>query len=389
VNGRAMGGRGGIWRFASCALAGLVLVLTTGALTAQAAGSKKKRRRKPRPKPTVTEETGGGGGGGGNLGAADGFGRQATGGSREVRVSSASQLASALKRGGARVVLASGDYNCAFNQLVVKSNTTFDGGGATLWFPGTNHNGKGLAAYGSNIIIRNVHVRNSGDGILFGASSFKGTKNVLVERASVTGCGDDGFSVAYNCSDITIRWSIVSGCNRSVFFKYGGHNLTMHHNILSRAWIRNPLCSGSSATIDFRNNLVEHWKMWGTRTESGSKGNFVNNTWRFEKWAGGKSDAALFQMKGGIFYSSGNTYIGCKERSGSSRSPVVQAPRINGQTDARTALAAVLDERTGAGCMPRNAIDRAYLTIRQTARGGDGAVGLIVPEAQRGGSRRR
>mgnify|MGYP001609968476 CR=1 FL=1 len=369
------------------------MVSVWAAPLADAAAAKGKGKAKPPAEEGGGGDEGGGnegggapaddGGGGGGHGAADGYGKNAKGAGGGGKTVSGSAIVGALKSGGA-IQITKGDYDLPYDQVVIKGNSTVDGGGATLYFPSSNHNGKGVSIYGANVVLRNLRIRNAGDNLGFGSSSFKGTKDVLVENVSCTGSGDDNWSVAYNCSNITIRWSMAAGGNRNCFYKYGGANLTIHHSILTRAWIRNPLCSGASATIDFRNNLVEHWKMWGTRTESGSKGNFVNNTWRFESWAGGKADAALFSM-GGEFYSSGNVFIGCKERPGGAKAPVVQAPAINGQTDAKTALSAVLSDTNGAGCMPRDAIDKEYLSIKKTAPGGDGAVGLVVPSAERKG----
>ena len=330
----------------------------------------------------AAEDTGGGGGG---HGAPDGFGKNAkgAGGSPKAVSGGASAVVSAMKAGG-NIQLAKGDYDVPYEDCLIKSNTTFDGGGATLWFPANNHNGRGVEINGTNVIFRNVRIRNAGDNLGFGSAHFKGTKDVLVENVTVSGSGDDGLSPAYDCKDITIRWTASLGSTRACFIKYGGTNVTIHHTILSHYFMRGPLIYGGS--VDFRNNLVEHWGDWGSRTESGGKANFVNSTWRFEGFSGGKKDAAILTM-GGSFYSSGNQFIGCSQRTeGSVNSPVVQAPPINGQTDAKTSLDAVLNETTGAGCMPRDAIDKAYLASKAKSVGGKTVpVGLQVEGTNRRG----
>jgi hypothetical protein len=122
------------------------------------------------------------------------------------------------------------------------------------------------------------------------------------------------------------------------------------------------MVEGEGNRCDFRNNLVQHWQMWGSKPYTGALINFINGTWRFDKsFDLGKDDAALCTAGGGKFYSEGNQFIGCTERKESQPALLFQAPPINGQTDAQTALDAVLDETTGAGCMPRDSIDKAYL----------------------------
>ncbi len=321
----------------------------------------------------------------GGHGPADGFGKGATGGSGAPRSvpANAGALAGALKQGGA-IQVQKGDIDAAYNQIVVKDNTTLDGGGATLWFPGTNHNGTGLSVFGKNIVLRNIRVRNSGDGIALGSASFKGTRNVLVENVSATGNGDDGFSCAYGASDITLRWSMLAGNARCIFHKYGGGNLTVHHSILTHAWIRMPLSNSAVAHVDFRNNLVQHWSMTASNCESGAKGNFVNNVYRFEAWAGGKKDCAIQAVSGGEVYASGNKFEGCSARSTNFKSsPVFEAPPI--PTDPTEAvLQKVLDETNGAGCMPRDQVDKNYLTSKEKCPSGDPAHGLQVEGSKLG-----
>ncbi|MEK7269979.1 MAG: hypothetical protein AAB215_03450 [Planctomycetota bacterium] len=308
----------------------------------------------------------GGPGGGTDLGPADGFGNKATGGTKEVKAGSAAELASAVKQAGAKVLLAPGDYEVAGGQIVMGSNVTLDGGGATLWLPGTGHNSSGVCMFGTNMILRNIRIRNAGDCIDLGNSSWRKTSDALIERVTVSGSGDDGFSPSYGTRNTTIRWSAALGCTRAVFIKYGdATDITIHHTILSHYWMRGPMLEGEGNKCDFRNNLVQHWQMWGSKPYTGALINFINNTWRFDKsFDLGKEDAAVCTAAGGKFYASGNQFIGCTERKESQPAALFAAPPINGQTDAKTAMDAVLSETTGAGCMPRDEIDKAYLEFK-------------------------
>ncbi|MEK7271210.1 MAG: right-handed parallel beta-helix repeat-containing protein, partial [Planctomycetota bacterium] len=254
-------------------------------------------------------------------GAPDGFGAKATGGG-DAQVkrahANATSIAAALQ-GGGNVQIAKGDVDCDYGELTIGSNTTVDGGGATLWYPGKDHNGRGLQMFGQNIVLRNIRVRNSGDGLSMGGMTYRKTANVLIENASATGNGDDGFSPSYDCKDITFRWSFLAGNARCIFFKYGGTNLTVHHSVLTHYWIRGPLVNGGS--IDFRNNLVQNWSMWGSRVEGGGKGNFVGNVWR-KGSSGGKADSALYTGDGGgTIYQAGNVFEGCSPRVSEGGSP--------------------------------------------------------------------
>lgn len=322
-------------------------------------------------------------------GPSDGFGHDAKGGSGPEKSvpASASAIAAAV-RGGGVVKVAAGDVDAPFNSIKLGSNTTLDGGGCTLWFPGNNHNGTGVLLSGDSIVVRNLRVRNGGDNLSLGSSSSSPAGSVLIEHVTSSASGDDGYSVSYKAHDMTIRWSAALGCTRAIFFKYGGTRLSMHHNIVSHFWIRGPLCSGSEATIDFRNNLVQFWSMSGSTCESGSKGNYVNNAWRTEPWAKGEAKNAL-QSFGGSIYQAGNLFLNNTKTNGGgfvTDRPVVEAPPINQLDEAQAAMDKVLSDETGAGCMPRDVVDKAYLAYKQFWQAAPSnksyPVGLQIPETQ-------
>jgi hypothetical protein len=271
---------------------------------------------------------------------------------------------------------------------VVGSNVTLDGGGATLWLPGTGHNARGISLRGNNIVLRNIRVRNSGDAIDCGGSDWRDkTADVLIERVTVSGSGDDGFALSYGCKNITLRWSAALGCTRAIFEKYGGTDVTIHHSIISHFWMRAPLVAGNGAKCDFRNNLVQHWQMTGTQPSEGALVNCVNGTYRFDKGVDkGKADCAIGTYGGGSFYSSGNQFVDCAQRPGFATAPLFEAPPINQLDDAATALQKVLSETDGAGCMPRDAIDKAYLALHegwQAQPSNKGIThGLQIPETE-------
>ena len=326
---------------------------------------------------------------GGGHGPADGVGQNARGSSGAAKTvpANAAAIAAAVKS-NANVRVEAGDIDTPYNAIKIGDNVTLDGGGATLWMPGTGHNGTGIIVQGKSVILRNLRVRNPGDGVDFGTSGTPPSSDVLVENVTVSGSGDDGFAPSYKCNGVTIRWSAVYGCTRGVFIKYGGTNVTMHHSIVSHFWMRAPLISGSVSRCDFRNNLIQHWSMTASQPDQGAQANFVNSTYRFDKaFDAGKADAAITLYQGGGFYTSGNEFIGCSQRQQGQVPKPFEAPPINGETDAKTALDAVLSDTAGAGCMPRDAIDKAYLAlqVKWPARPSDKTVthGLQVPETEK------
>ncbi len=362
--------RRGIRRLLGCMLAGLVLVLMTGALTASAAGSKKKRRKrrpKPKPKPAVTEETvggeeTGGGGGGGGREPYEGFGVSRGGsGGKEVRVSSASQLGSALRQKNVIVRLAKGNYSVR-ELSITGGNMTFDGGGATL----TGGGGRGgiLNVFAHNVIVRNVRIRKGYDNITTGNSSHKGvTRKVLFSHVTVSGARDDGMSIAYGCSDITIQYCALLGNSRNCFIKYGGTNVSVHHNLFSHQWIRGVLAN--KALVDYRNNVQQKYSMWGCRFEGGATGNAINNTIILGN--GGKSNSAIYARGAGKVCFKGNVgKNGAKpESTGGSE---IQVPKVTTHSAAESERIVMQK----AGCLPRDSIDKQILSSRKSAGNGRG-----------------
>lgn len=319
-------------------------------------------------------------------GPPDGFGRNARGASGPVKTvpANAAAIAEALRAGG-NVRIESGDVDAPFGRLRIPGHSTVDGGGATLWFPGNSHNGQGVVVAGDDVIVRNLRIRNAGDGLGFGSSATPPSTNVLAENVTVSGSGDDGFSVSYGAKNVTIRWSAALGCTRATFVKYGGAtDITLHHNLISHFWMRAPLVSGAGVKVDFRNNVVQHWSMTATQPNDGALVNAVNNTYRFDKtFAPGKADCAISIYQGGSYCSAGNQFLDCSERNQGQKTPVFEAPAIQPEDDAKTSMDKVLSETDGAGCMPRDGVDKAYLSSRErwVAQPGNKGypVGLQVP----------
>lgn len=131
----------------------------------------------------------------------------------------------------------------------------------------------GVSVNTHDVIIRHLRSRPgdiSGkevDGLAIGGDS----RRVIVDHCSVSWAVDENLSPSGNISDVTVQWSIISeALNRSVHGK-GAHGygslaraaggLTMHHNLWASNSSRNPRPGDNYArppfpVIDIRNNLI-------------------------------------------------------------------------------------------------------------------------------------
>ncbi|MGH7818700.1 MAG: pectate lyase family protein, partial [Candidatus Binatia bacterium] len=139
-----------------------------------------------------------------------------------------------------------------------------------------------------DVIVRGIRVRSpgindsSGDGI----SIKYGAYNVVIDHVSVHDCGDGSLDITKGAHDVTVSWSVFSGCAKNMLIKYEASRVSLHHNVFVDSQYRNPwvnnLDDGTPApdtTVDMRNNLVWNWgnSGGGTGAECGANVNVVNN----------------------------------------------------------------------------------------------------------------
>jgi pectate lyase len=287
---------------------------------------------------------------------AEGFGvnRGGEGGERIV-VTTFAQLAAAINRDHVYIRV-EGDLVADGTHIGKGSNLTIDGGGtATLW--GNRHESERmLELIGKNIVIKDIHLRNSGDNLSFKAPA----ENVLVSHVTTSGSMDDGMSIAYGTKNVTVQYCAFFGNTRSCFIKYKDpQNISLHHNWFKAQYMRGPLVSGAH-NVDIRNQLGEDWWTWGgPRFEFGSTGNCVNSVFVLTGATPGKKDAASYTYgKGGPAYLHGNLFRGCSGRPGNSETEIPCA-KVTTQSpeDAEQTV------RARAGCLPRDAVDLAYIAM--------------------------
>lgn len=286
---------------------------------------------------------------------AEGFGAKATGGQggEVVAVTTFAELAEAINRSGVYIKV-KGDLIAEGKTVIGSgSNVTIDGGGtATVW-GNLNSAQRMLELTGKNIVIKDIHLRNSGDNLSFKAPA----ENVLVSHVTTSGAMDDGMSISYGTRNVTVQYCFFAGNTRSCFIKYKEpQNITMHHNWFKAQYMRGPLIS-TAYNVDIRNQLSEDWWTWGgPRFEQGSTGNCVNSVFVMTGATPGKKDAADYVYdNGGPAYFHGSIYRGCSGRPGNSDTEIPCAPVTTQPAEEVEATV-----RARAGCLPRNDIDKAY-----------------------------
>jgi PKD repeat protein len=238
---------------------------------------------------------------------------------------------------------------------------TIEGNGATLY------GAKGkianlLDVRGHDVIVRNIRLRGGADNL---RAQGNGAYNIVFSHVSSTGADDDGISVGYGAHDVTVQYCFLAGNTRSLFMKYGSTtNVSIHHSWIMKQWVRGPLVSGS-IFADIRNVIVEDWTLWGTRFESDSSGNVVNNLFLLGEYAksiGGKGDSALRLIQSGPVFASGNSYGEmATEAAAGAAGAALPAPPVT--TLPVNEMAPMV--RAPAGCLPRDALDQAYVEPKE------------------------
>jgi len=233
---------------------------------------------------------------------------------------------------------------------------TIEGNGATLVGTYGSRSAATVDVRGHDVIVRNLRLRNGGDNLrVQGTDAY----NVVVSHVSSTGAADDGISIGYGARDVTVQYAFLAGNTRSIFLKYKNTtNVSIHHTWIMKQWIRGPLVS--TGVADLRNLIVEDWAEWGTRFEAGASGNVVNSLFLLGPYAqsiGGKSSSALRLNQQGPVFTAGNMFEGRAQSTdtGSAGAPLDAPPVTTHDTHA---MIDVVQAR--AGCLPRDATDRAY-----------------------------
>ena len=174
------------------------------------------------------------------------------------------------------------------NNILIEGPCTFKNHGITI-------------VNSSNIILSNLRIFNTSlDGILVSNST-----NVVIDSVTVLDSsrsdivrGKD-IDLTENSTNITVSRSIIGYIDPASLEKYKGmlianftHDrvtcISIHHCLFYNNYQRSPEIS-TPGLIDFRNNVIFGFTVYGTRVRNGAFGNFISNY-----YIGGKKDPLVF-----------------------------------------------------------------------------------------------
>jgi len=360
---------------------GTLLVLVLLAACSQNAGAANPRQKKTegapakpeakstRARPAARSETG----------RREGFGAQTRGGEGgrviDVKESSEAGVRLALQRAnktGGVIIRFPENATIALHGMLPRltaANVTIEGNGATLDGSAMVKEVALLDVRNHDVIVRNLRLRNGYDNLRVQGDD---AHDVFVTHVSSTGSRDDGISIGYGAHDVTVQWSFLAGNTRSVFCKYGTTtDISLHHVWIQKGWIRSPIFSGH-IRADVRNVIVEDWGEWGSRFEDGATGNAVASLFVLSPYAasiGAKGDSALRFMNAGPVFTDKNVFRGeakAPTAPGGAKKAIAAPPVLTHDIDSMEEIV-----RAGSGCMPRDAIDRAYIAAHDGWHVGD------------------
>jgi PKD repeat protein len=243
---------------------------------------------------------------------------------------------------------------------VEANNLTIEGNGVTLLAGPSLKNSTNvtLGIYGHDVIVRDMRLRDGGDNL---RAQGYGAYNIVFSHISSTGARDDGISIGYGAHDVTVQYSFLAGNTRSIFIKYNGvTRVSIHHTWVMKQWIRGPLVNG--AVVDFRNNIVEDWTLWGVRFENGASGNVVNSLFGYSPYAKSSFGKPLngVNVRGASVYVAGVAYAGTAAAGPNATSTAsTEVPVAPVSTQSVGEMEPLV--RAQAGAMPRDAVDTAYV----------------------------
>ncbi len=171
--------------------------------------------------------------------AADGYGRNATGGTggANVTATTAAQLRQYAESSTTYTITVSGTIDLgASGRVNVKSNKTLKGANSSATIKGTIN----LSSV-NNVIIQNLNVTaNTGEPASNDGISVNGSTNVFITKCTVYDCTDGNIDIAKGSDNVTVSWCKFyytrnNGHNFSNLIgssdtDTGGYRITFHHN---------------------------------------------------------------------------------------------------------------------------------------------------------------
>jgi hypothetical protein len=231
-------------------------------------------------------------------------------------------------------------------------NWTFDGKGAvtlprTLFISGA-----------SNWVVTQVRFRMQSPVDEDAITVKNGASNGIIDHVSISGWTDGAIDITVNCHDITVQWSLLAegrpGHDYTMLMGHNSGRISVHHNLIYRTEYRNPqgfhnesttgTGTPSAVTVDFVNNLVWDFELYGTQAARRGWVNAINNV--YYSTAARGSGRALLAETGGRLFQGGNVGLNGVVIDGGTEAAPFAVPgwaRVEA-TDAISAARAVLAE---------------------------------------------
>jgi pectate lyase len=171
--------------------------------------------------------------------AADGYGRNATGGAggANVTATTAAQLKTYAESATTYTITVSGTIDLgASGRINLKSNKTLKGANSAATIKGTIN----LSSV-NNVIIQNLNVSaNTGAAAANDGISINASTNIFVTKCTIYDCTDGNLDIAKGSDNVTVSWCKFyytrnNGHNFSNLVgssdtDTGGYHITFHHN---------------------------------------------------------------------------------------------------------------------------------------------------------------
>ncbi len=372
---------------------------------------------------------------------AEGYGRYATGGRGgavlevvNLNDSGEGSLRAAVEASGPRTIVFRISGTIYLDTTLSVNNGDLTIAGQTAPGDGICIARRGLKVNADNVVIRFIRVRlgdlypreNALTSFESDAFECRYTDNVIVDHCSFSWSIDE-CATAYNNTNFTMQWCMVSESMKNSFHPKGAHgyggiwggtDATFHHNLLAHHTSRNPRFNGAryedpvtwDRKVDHRDNVVYNWggnSCYGGEPNAGgfqANYNIVGNYYKYGPATSSSKRARIIEVtnlggKVSKFHVAGNYVWGFEANSADNwlsvdKVPTAEAAAVRSdavfvmapltEQSAGVAYGEVLDH-VGASYPRRDSVDTRIVEEVRTGTTTYGTNGIIDSQDDVGG----